>query len=587
MTRMIPLTMNPSMESSAERRMFQIIRDAPDSDDWVCFHSFGLAHHPTKRHGEADFVLLARHGVFTLEVKGGRISHSDGVWYSIDRYDQRHKLKESPFKQAIESMHALEKCIKRNFVGQKQSRALFGFGVVFPDFELTQESPEWDRRVVYDSLDRQKPFTSYINRLAQFHRSVGGAKKRPSLTPDTIEELAEYLRADFDAIPSATLIIGGIRDELNQLTLEQRDVLADLDSQKRVIVRGGAGTGKTVLAVDAATRLAEAGNRVLFLCFNRLHATRLSNHFGAKGRTGQIIATNVDDHFVKVTHGTEFETEVLEAIDHDKPTAFAKRVPECAALIASERKADRFDALVLDEAQDFLTSIKLDALHEMVHGGIENGCWYVFLDAEHQAGVYRNFESHALARLEKCGMQRSLWRNCRNTSPIALQTAFVCGGTTPVRARIDGPPVDFRTYRQPGEWLRNLEHIISNLRADEVLPGSISVLFLRTPEDYIPRLTKMGLRRLTEADIPKLGTSALEEITWGTVSGFKGLENDVIVLVGVENLEDDWYRSLAYVGMTRARSRLHVIIHEDCDKKRKEREREWKARQDSDVEMLW
>jgi hypothetical protein len=51
-------------------------------------------------------------------------------------------------------------------------------------------------------------------------------------------------------------------------------------------------------------------------------------------------------------------------------------------------------------------------------------------------------------------------------------------------------------------------------------------------------------------------------------------------------IESDWHRGVAYVGMSRARTRLHVIIHEDCDKKRREREEEWRERVDSDVEML-
>jgi hypothetical protein len=38
--------------------------------------------------------------------------------------------------------------------------------------------------------------------------------------------------------------------------------------------------------------------------------------------------------------------------------------------------------------------------------------------------------------------------------------------------------------------------------------------------------------------------------------------------------------------MSRARTRLHVIIHEDCDGKRREREVEWEAKGEGDVEMV-
>jgi hypothetical protein len=92
-----------------------------------------------------------------------------------------------------------------------------------------------------------------------------------------------------------------------------------------------------------------------------------------------------------------------------------------------------------------------------------------------------------------------------------------------------------------------------------------------TPPDEEQHLTRLALRRLTEDDVPHLGTATLQSITWSTVSGFKGLENDVIIVAGLTDIESDWHRGVAYVGMSRARTRLHVVIHEDCDGKRRER----------------
>ena len=92
--------------------------------------------------------------------------------------------------------------------------------------------------------------------------------------------------------------------------------------------------------------------------------------------------------------------------------------------------------------------------------------------------------------------------------------------------------------------------------------------------------------RTLEKQQVALGTATLQSITWSTVSGFKGLENDVIIVAALTDIESDWHRGVAYVGMSRARTRLHVIIHEDCDEKRRAREEEWRGRVDSDVEML-
>ncbi len=59
-------------------------------------------------------------------------------------------------------------------------------------------------------------------------------------------------------------------------------------------------------------------------------------------------------------------------------------------------------------------------------------------------------------------------------------------------------------------------------------------------------------------------------------------ENDLVVLAGVDDIEGDWWKAVTYVGMSRARSRLHVIIHVDCDSIRRDRfELELQRREDS------
>ncbi len=97
----------------------------------------------------------------------------------------------------------------------------------------------------------------------------------------------------------------------------------------------------------------------------------------------------------------------------------------------------------------------------------------------------------------------------------------------------------------------------------------------------------MGLRRLSEDDVPHLGSASLQTITWSIVSGFKGLENDVVIPAGLTDIDDDSYRGVAYVGMSRARTRLHVITYEECDERRRERESQWRQRGESDVEMVF
>ncbi|MDB4278568.1 hypothetical protein N9917_03065 [Deltaproteobacteria bacterium] len=121
--------------------------------------------------------------------------------------------------------------------------------------------------------------------------------------------------------------------------------------------------------------------------------------------------------------------------------------------------------------------------------------------------------------------------------------------------------MDFHPYQGRSGWLQELERLITGLRRDNVPPGRISVLLLKTPRgDEEKHLERTGLRRLSEDGVPHLGSASLDDITWSIVSGFKGLENDVVILAALTDIETDWHRGVAYVGMSRARTRLHVII---------------------------
>ena len=171
MTRMLPPTIHSSVQSRAERRIYEVIRDAPNTDHWVCLHSLGLAHHERKRRAEIDFVLLTQHGVFVLEVKGGKISRRNGIWYTEGRNGE-HPLHESPFDQASSAMFELEKPVREHFRGKPLAKILFGYGVVMPDVTFKDPSPEYDLRCVFDRRDLKNPFTAYIDRLAQFSREA-------------------------------------------------------------------------------------------------------------------------------------------------------------------------------------------------------------------------------------------------------------------------------------------------------------------------------------------------------------------------------------------------------------------------------
>ena len=291
MTRMLPPTIHSTTQSTAERRLFETIRDAPNTATWLCLHSLSLAHHDTKRRAEIDFVLLTHHGIFILEAKAGRLKRRKGIWYSVDKQDAPHQLPESPFDQAASAMFALQKRLRTHFNGQPHADPLFGYGVLTPDIVFDLDSPESDRRLVYDSRDTAHPFTRYINRLAEHSRAAEARDKRPALKPEAIDAIAHYLRGDFDFIPTADALLDDVRKQLDQLTQEQRMGLrrlseddvphlgsASLDDVTWSIVSGFKGLENYVVVLAALTDIETDWHRgVAYVGMSRARA-----HAGAR-----------------------------------------------------------------------------------------------------------------------------------------------------------------------------------------------------------------------------------------------------------------------------------------------------------------
>ena len=84
---MIPSAISPDVKSNAERHIFEWFENAKDTEDWVVLHSLGIVNHNKYIHGEVDFfVMIPMLGIFALEVKGGRVKRTDGIWSFTDKY---------------------------------------------------------------------------------------------------------------------------------------------------------------------------------------------------------------------------------------------------------------------------------------------------------------------------------------------------------------------------------------------------------------------------------------------------------------------------------------------------------------------
>jgi hypothetical protein len=222
MTRLIPRIPSPDTESNAELKLFDIIKTSL-SDDWVCFHSLGLASHRRKPWAEIDFVLVGPPGVFCLEIKGGRVAREGGLWWFTNRKGDANSSHQGPFDQVGGASSAL-----RNYLTQKMPECrlvAFGYGVVMPDVTFVQEGPDIVSEVLLDQRGIDD-FSKYVERLVRYWHDR--LERRGTLAPATINAIAQALRGDFDFVPSLRAQLEQSQGELLSLTQEQYSVLDGL-----------------------------------------------------------------------------------------------------------------------------------------------------------------------------------------------------------------------------------------------------------------------------------------------------------------------------------------------------------------------
>ena len=558
MIKMYPSYISPDVKSAAERKLYEAIKQSSAFPGIVCLHSLGLSKHVWKKQGEIDFVVIGNGMVLCLEVKGGRIKRKDGVWYFIDRYGQESKKTESPFAQASSGMFSLKANIESKF---GHTGLIFGYGVMMPDIRFDVDSPEWDQEIVYDLRDSRFPFDKYVRRLQNYWEKKVGIS---SSGVDT-SGIVKYLRGDFELAIPLWKEIQDTESQMTEFSAEQYRALDQMEDNPRLIFSGGAGSGKTLLAVEKARRAAFGGKSVLLLCYNKLLGAKLQDEISKFGKTDNlVIGDSIHKYFAKVISAAGLREKLdrkiasvsqKEAYDE----AFASVFMEAAA----KNIQKKFDLIVIDEGQDLLNDNYLLAIESILEGGMQKGEWVVFLDPGAQARLFNKFSKETYSYLKSLGASEyKLDMNCRNTLQIAAQASVVSG--FPVgKPKISGPKVEFISYKEDAEQAVGILSLIKRLTGEEgVPPECITILSTRARQSM--SLTSSGVKLpafLKEMDEHTVVAGESGRVYFTSVQSYKGLENNVIIYTDVDRLDGDWVEGVNYVGMTRPREKLYVFMH--------------------------
>ena len=118
-------------------------------------------------------------------------------------------------------------------------------------------------------------------------------------------------------------------------------------------------------------------------------------------------------------------------------------------------------------------------------------------------------------------------------------------------------------YKDWKAYHKVLKKAVNDLIDDmrDLADGSRHITILAFRKDHLPnQVFEKGFFKHPVDEITP--NKSPDRIQAGTLQSFKGLESSAVVLVGLEDVEQSWSRQLVYVGGTRAKLFLNILIPE-------------------------
>ena len=294
-----------------------------------------------------------------------------------------------------------------------------------------------------------------------------------------------------------------------------------LADKNKIIFQGGAGTGKTHLALEIAKSFTQNGS-VLLICFNR----GLKNYL--KNQT--LNYSKID---VKSINEVITVLEIKEFNEDDITTKILE-------------KNFFYESIIIDEAQDFKRE-----WWNIIFNSSNNSKSNIYIFLDNNQKIYKNSDYFNL--LGKNDFRKiPLSKNFRNSKNIHNLIKGFYNGSDYFCDSVKGEKISLLECKNKLDVYLN-DLLKKLIHENGILPNQITVLTAMTlDQNYFNFLTNNSLFNFTNCESPKVNHVIIDSIY-----RYKGLENDVVIILNLSEKDDDF--NLLYTGLSRAKLLLYVI----------------------------
>jgi len=576
----------------SERKVFNALKNDKNeiTKNWIVYHSlnYPVSISKTKRSsfkyfGESDFLILAQDiGIVNIEVKGGSITCTDGVW-SLKSRNENKNLAKSPIKQAHDTKYNIQEYIRKKFNRKYPQDYL----VVFPDCSLNNISDNIEYSEI-NIIDTDQLINNFSIKITNLVKNLKPGGDIFTLDKNELKKLKKLIRPDFETYVKVPTALTDSKEEIFQYTKDQLQILERIEHEPRLLVKGSQGTGKTVMAEEIINRFNSTEKNILFINSGRLANIMTKFKFDEKHKNITFCTFN---KFVRDVNNY-FKNDISTL-----PSDFIKanNFLTTSALKLLNTSADHkylYDLIVIDEMQHcyFYDDFYL-LIDKVLKKGLLDGNYYFFGDFNHQNIIGKKLDTNILKdRMPKENLQSyegiTLWHNVRNSEDIAYEAPIISG-------LIDEMPLPYTINKTLGatehsfysndEDKKNaLLNILKKLHADKVHGNDITILsnfklgnnknilnsinFSQYYKSY--DLSQLKADSSLSKEINKIKTR--DTIFFSTALAFQGLESKIIIYIdpldsSFESSKDmsgstsDESHLLLFNAMGRANTLLYVL----------------------------
>jgi len=523
----------------AEKKVFE--RLEPLKDHYDIFYNKSFISDVEKEEFEIDFIIAEKadrentcNVIICLEVKGG-IVEFDGV---NNIWLQNGEKSSKDFQeQATGTSHKIIRKYPNLAKGTQIEWVL-----CFPDCEKPDNVILPNNMTDLRTIDKLEllHIEDTINHIFSYFKNNSNKNGSKYFVYDSFKK--DLLR-NIGFIETLGARFKYEEEKFVKLTNVQIDFFKRIFSNNKIITKGYAGTGKTLIAIATAIEKLRSGKKILFLCFNRTLANNIRYSFD-KYDDGINVATfhSLAKDLIDKKSSTWWE-------EHDNKTKdfWDIEVPSYLDEIIQDQEP-KYDVVIIDEGQDFK-----ELWYEIIFRLLKkDGQKFIFLDPFQD--IFNNYNN--IPNYESF-LTFDLNENCRNTKTIVNELSGIIDAKIPVNSALPhGDAIIKKEFKNRRELLNEVKNEIKNLVNKEKVSTDKILLMLKSDkkDSSSAELNKIG--KLEISGLSRNSKFKKDHIHFTTINVFKGLEVDVLFIIDTQNIKNE---KLLYTQISRGRNKVFIF----------------------------